>query len=146
MAYYIPTHFHLYELVDPGSFGIHGNALWRVFDPRILKGADVLRERYGRLIVNDWYWSGQCQWSGFRPPLCSVGADLSQHRFGRGLDLHPEEVTPEEIRQDLITHPEIVRVDGIWLITALEMGVGWVHGDCRNHDVDRHGFKLFGTS
>lgn len=139
-----PKYFQLYELVPQVDFERYGNRLWYVFDDRILQAADVLRGLYGPMVVNDWHDGGSNHFRGFRPAGCTVGATFSQHRYGRALDLIPQETTAEKIRGDIIADPEIV-TDwmGDLLITAMETGVSWLHIDCRNHDVDRYGLKLF---
>lgn len=141
---FYPEYFELYELVDEANFEKYGSRLWNVFDERILRAADRLRRRYGPLTCNDWHSGGSNHFRGWRPPGCRVGAVLSQHRFGRGLDLIPQRCAAEEIRDDLLGDPEIVFGDlGQWLVTAMETGVSWLHIDCRSHDVFRQGFKLF---
>ncbi len=61
---YIPTHFKLNELLPKSIHQARRGspALWRVFDPRILKAADVLRERYGAMVS-----------SGIFCPSCGLG-------------------------------------------------------------------------
>lgn len=143
---HIPNHFQLHELVPESVYKQRDGspALWWVFDPRILRAADVLRERYGPMVCNTWRSGAQIHFRGFRPPTTDVGAVLSQHRFGRALDLIPQKCTAEEIRQDIISNPDMVQdITGTWLITAMETGVDWLHIDCRNHDPGRAGFKLF---
>jgi hypothetical protein len=110
MTTYIPTHFKLHELLPKSIHQARRGspALWWVFDPRILKAADVLRERYGAMVCNTWRAGGDFELRGFRPPDCTTGAALSQHRFGRALDLIPQKCTAEEIRRDLMARPEIV--------------------------------------
>jgi len=39
------------------------------------------------IVINDWHYGGQRQYSGFRPPECEVGADKSQHRFKCAIDV-----------------------------------------------------------
>lgn len=69
---------------------------------------------------------------------------MSQHRYGRALDLIPMRAPAETIRQAIIEDLEMVRDDdGTFLVTAMEADVSWLHIDCRNHDVARYGIKLF---
>lgn len=143
---YRPTYFPLHELVPPAELDRFGNSLWRVFDDRILRAADLLRQEFGPMVVNDWYHNGSNSFRGYRPPRCTVGAPISQHRFGRALDLIPQRAPAETIRQAILDDPDMVRDEyGNYLITAMETGVSWLHIDCRNHDVFRHGFYLFGA-
>ena len=136
---YIPKHFKLYELLPARIYNQINHAIaWYLFDERILKAADLLRGRYGKMIINDWYWGGENHYRGWRPPDCTVGAKYSQHRFGRALDLIPVENNVEEIRQDIIASPESFD----YLITTVEVGVSWLHIDCRNWNVAKAGIKI----
>ena len=137
---YYPKFFQLYELVPHEIYSKINvlndkiKAFW-LFDDRILRTADALRERYGKLICNDWYWrtspnSPEIQgneYRGWRPSNCPVGSITSQHRWGRALDLTPLESTVEEIRNDIISNPTSFKY-----IKAIEMNVNWLHIDCRN--------------
>ncbi|MBF0409406.1 MAG: hypothetical protein HQM10_18850, partial [Candidatus Riflebacteria bacterium] len=95
-----------------------------------------LRERYGVCKINDWIFGGHFKASGFREDECRIGAELSQHRFGRAADLKFEGVTPEEIRKDMrkkaSMNPDMTTFQ---LITCVEDGTDtWLHIDVRNHD------------
>ena len=145
---YFPKYFKLYEFVPaaffPKSETLSDNvrAFW-LFDDRILRVADLLRERYGKLVCNDWYWRSGSDWGitlsvqgnqyrGWRPPNCLVGSITSQHRWGRALDLTPLECTVEEIRVDIIARSKSSCWNPFSFITAIEMKVPWLHIDCRN--------------
>ena len=137
---YLPKYFKLYELI-PAEFHQKAKSLkdriklWWCLDGRILRTADVLRERYGKLICNDWYWRTSFnspeihgnEYRGWRPPNCPVGAVMSSHKWGRALDLIPLECTVEEIRNDIINNPTSFKY-----IKAIEMEVPWLHIDCRS--------------
>jgi len=130
---YIPKYFQPYELVPRETYELLKDKpwiIWQLFDPRVLYTADKIRQFYGKMIANTWYWDGVHQYRGWRSGNCEIGAKYSQHKFGRALDLVPAEVTAEEIRQDikLGKHGHIFQY-----ITCIEDGVGWVHFDVRNH-------------
>lgn len=131
---YKPEHFQLEELVPKDLWLIHSrkriNKLFLLFDDRILRTADMLRVRFGPLYCNTWKNAGNFNYRGFRPFNSTVGSTLSQHKFGRALDLVPVKVTAEEIRQDIIANPtrEIYKH-----IRAIEEDVSWLHIDCRNY-------------
>ena len=121
-------HFRLEELLPRKFYEEHkhyGDRLWLIFDGRGLMTIDEMRDRYGKCYINNWLFGGTLQYCGYRPPECSVGAVLSQHRFGRGFDLHFANVTAEEVRREIL--------DGKWpLVKGVELGVSWVHIDFRN--------------
>ena len=139
-----PKYFELYELL-PQDFYINykdNNNIWFCFDGRILETADRLRTRYGRLTANDWYWGGRNQYRGWRPPNCEIGAKLSQHKFGRSIDFHSNEISSKEIREDIKKNYETD--DAFRYITCIEdfNGMNWVHVDCRVHDKYKHGLLI----
>lgn len=128
----IPKHFNLYEWLPKGFYyaniSKYGNRLWLMFDDRILWTYDRLRERYGRIIMNDWYWNGNNQYRGWRPFNCPIGAKLSQHKFGRAGDSIFTQPA-EEIRQDILGNEFD---NDFQYITVIEKDVEWLHIDCRN--------------
>ena len=129
---YIPEHFRLQELVPRDLYNKHNGSekLWLLFDMYLLQEADRLRKRYGACYVNNWHNGGNLQQCGFRNDL-GTGAEFSQHRFGRALDLHFVKVTAEEVRQELIKDCQQGRNE---IIKGIELGVSWLHIDVRNSD------------
>jgi len=68
--------------------------------------------------------------SGFRSPLCDVGAHFSQHKFGRAADLKLDGITPEEVRRDIIANFNLYREKTA--ITTIEAQTPtWLHVDVR---------------
>lgn len=100
--------FRIEELVSPEwyDFAKRKNAvdrLWAAFDADLLISLDNMRERFGPLIVNTWHNGGNRQNSGLRFADTSVGAVISQHKFGRAIDFISNKVTPAEIYEDLVS-------------------------------------------
>lgn len=141
---YHPSFFIPEELVPRDIYNQYAkdnsNKLYLIFDDRILRTADLLRQRYGKLVCNTWKWGGRNHYRGFRIFSSWVGSPLSQHKFGRALDLVPVDVTAEEIRQDIIANPH--REDYKY-IKAIERDVDWLHIDCRNNNVEHGGIVYF---
>lgn len=132
-----PKHFILEELVPPDLHAAHpGRVLWGLLDPRLLWTIDALRERYGPLVCNDWASGGRFRYRGLRPSDCAEGAALSDHRFGRAVDLAPRRATAEEVRADIRAAPDS---EPFQHITVVEEGVSWLHIGFRNHQRDRDG-------
>lgn len=134
---YKPNGFELYELVPRNVYDSFAHdKLWWVFDDRVLVTLARLRVRYGSTTVNNWYHGGDNYYRGYRPPHCTVGADLSQHRFGGAFDVNCKDATPDEIRQDIVDkkYP-----DTFEFITCIEMDIGWVHFDVRNWNIGASG-------
>lgn len=135
---YVPKYFKAKELIPTKlykKYKSRGDAwmLGILFDERLLKVADSIRDSFGPMTVNDWAYGGKNQWRGFRGPSCGIGATLSQHRFGRALDLIPKNISPDEIRDELIEKQN----DPIYnLIGGLEMNITWLHIDVRQRNAD----------
>ena len=102
---------------------------WLLFDSRLLQVADELRATFGKCTVNDWFWGGQFNWSGFRTSEYEGSKLFSQHSHGRALDMkfgrNKLEKIQSKIIDDRLTWKEI---------KGLEKGekVTWLHVDVRN--------------
>lgn len=138
---YLPKYFTIKELVSPivynGTSENEKEKLWWLFDERVLKTADMLRDKYGPIVCNDW--NNALRYCGFREEDTSVGRTFSQHKYGRALDLHPKKTTAEKIRQDILADPW---AEEFKYITCLEVKVSWLHFDVRNWNKEKNGIFL----
>ena len=133
---YVPRFFDLKELVPQPWYFRHGQRLWNVFDERLLRTLDLLRERWGGMIVNNWHAGGTFQCRGWRPHDSGVGALLSQHRFGRACDVSFTQSNAREVRAHILANQDLPEYQ---LISCVERGVNWLHFDVRAHDRSTHG-------
>ncbi|CAM3021228.1 D-Ala-D-Ala carboxypeptidase family metallohydrolase [Shewanella algae] len=128
---YVCKHFKIYELVDKKTYNDRGEKAWQLFDPRLLKLLDQLRELFDAPItVNNWFWGGQFSNRGLRTSASSYYRPYSQHSFGRAVDFDVKGLTADESREK-IRHwfsSELLDIDGI----RMELGVNWVHLDVAN--------------
>ena len=138
---YKPKYFKLYELVPQDMYIIYkgSHRLWYLFDNRILVMIDSLRNKYGKMLANTWYWKGKHQYRGWRPQDSLVGAEFSQHKYGRAVDLIPLEYSIEEIRDDIKS--KYLHHD-FRFITCIENNVNWIHIDCRNWNKYKSGILI----
>ena len=141
---YIPKHFSTREFVDPKTYDRFGEASIMFMDPRILYTADRIRERYGKPVYINTYpinnYKGKIlSYCGFRPITYNHGADWSEHRHGRALDLHVVGIDAETIRQDILEDPWH---EDFKYITCIEAKVSWLHIDCRSWDKENEGIKV----
>ena len=128
---YKPKYFKIEELVAPETLEQHGeNRCWLMFDDRILRAADIIREDFGPMIVNNWATGGDRTQSGYREHWMQYYSPTSQHSFGRALDMLPQQAMLAEIQRKIRTNR-----DRYSFITGLEQGEGitWLHIDCRNN-------------
>jgi hypothetical protein len=130
---YYPKYFDIWELIPPDMEALIDakGSKWgfdTLFDERLLITMDRIRELFGRMQVNNWFNGGRHCFRGFRPPECELGARLSQHRFGRAVDLMPLDSTVEHIRETILDYPGSPRFRHIG---GLELDVSWLHIDVR---------------
>ena len=126
---YKPKYFKLYE-VFPKDFylkyyPVYKERLWLLMDVRILKTYDQLRNRFGKIVMNDYHWGGRNHYRGWRPFDCPIGAELSQHKWGRGGDGIFMETPIRKVRSAVLKGE-------FKYVTAVERDVPWLHIDCRN--------------
>lgn len=145
MDYYKPKYFTLEELLPEDFYYAQkhrGDYLWTIcFDSRVLWTADRLRERYGAMTVNTWKWPAmkKHEFRGYRPPNCEIGSKLSQHRYGRALDLIPQYIGAQKIRDEIFASPHD---EDFQYITCLEDDISWLHFDIRNWDKKTNGILV----
>jgi len=122
--------FFLGEFIPPEVLEKYPEkGIWFV-DPKIIAIAQFMRDRYRLpIIINDYLNKGNYINSGFRVPSCSIGAELSQHRFGRAIDPKIQGMFPEEVRDDIKRNWPLFKAVGLTTIEADTET--WVHVDCR---------------
>jgi len=127
-------HFKIWELVPKVLFeSYEEHKLWYLLDDRILLTADLLREQYGKILINNWKTGGDFQERGFRVNHAVTTASLSQHFYGRAIDCSFLDIPLFVVIEDC----KAKRYDCFKYITAIEIGITWFHGDCRNSDSDK---------
>lgn len=142
MQHYVPKYFKLHEMLPYNFYMLHqrlGAYLWTIcFDWRILWTGDRLRERWGTTICNDYSWGGNHRERGLRTPDTTTGTVLSQHKFGRALDLKFKNISAHEAREQILGDPW---GNDFKYITCVEVGlaVTWLHLDVRNWDKNNRG-------
>lgn len=126
-------YFTIKELVHPNNLKISEDILWLLLDDRVLKFADRIREKYGPCYIN----TSQLENCGLRDINLTTGAKYSQHKYGRGLDIHimsieKQKLTHEQktkeynkVRQELMKNKEF---DGL----NFENNIYWLHIDVGN--------------
>lgn len=143
-----PKHFKPQEYLPPHIYQKYGTAgLWFI-DSRVIVINDMLREKFGPIIMNTWHSPklqeayGNHRWRGLRTPeyyresgdddltmFRKYNDSMSQHKFGRAADDIFQDVTADEVREYILNNK-----DEFFFITAIELGVSWLHFDCRNCD------------
>lgn len=104
-VFYTPKYLKPEELVpremyqDLKRLGKIEYILWQ-FNPLVLMTADLLRERFGAITVNNWHSGGSWQNRGLRL-TSAVGAKYGPHLRGAALDCNFKDATPPEIRKEM---------------------------------------------
>lgn len=124
----VSANFYLHEFIPKKQFDELGNMSIILIDQRIFSIAQAVRNKFGTITINDWYWDGKRNYSGWRPDFPDVGAKYSQHKFGRAIDMLPKDCTAEEIRQSIKKNEAYWYQQGIRVI---ENNVSWLHVDIR---------------
>lgn len=135
-------YFKIKELVHPYFLSVAEWILWRLFDDRVLRSADKIREKYGACTVN----ADGLTDCGLREMSSKTGAAFSAHKFGRALDLHIRTIELEalkikdaakrkkwkidaynKVREELIKSPEF---NGL----SFENNIPWLHIEWTNRE------------
>ena len=124
-------HFQLYELIDKVTFEKYGEDAWKLFTPELLYSLDGLRDFLNvPIAINNWWDNTSSyfrQFSGYRPPDCTVGAPLSEHRKGNAADCHIDGADYDKLRLHIMDNKDNPL---LMKIMRLEADVNWLHLDC----------------
>jgi len=132
----ISENFVIQEFVPKSIYEKYGeNSIWFV-DPRIIAFCQWLRDYIQESVtINNWHREGKYNESCFRVPDTTTGAKLSQHRFGRAVDIKVEGHLPETIREIIRLNFKELRAK--YGVSTIEKDTPtWVHVDCRYTGLD----------
>ena len=126
------NYFKTQEFVPKEIYQVWGeNSKWFV-DKRIWDFMNFLRGYFGKsIIINNWLWGGVHNYRGFRPPEATVGANLSQHRFGRGVDATIVGMTPKQVYDAILANPKPFLDKGLTTMEDIADTPAHNHFDCR---------------
>ena len=128
--YYKCDHFIIQELVPKLSYDTWGEKCWEFLDPQALRMIDGIWMHFGvPIYVNNWYWGGNSQYRGLRPPYVKKYANHSPHRFGKGFDLIIKGIKADDAREEIVSHKNSILLK---YITRMEVNITWLHVDCNN--------------
>lgn len=106
-----------------------------MFDDRLLKCADLIREKYGPITVN----AGALIDCGLRDTNSKTGAKYSAHKLARALDLHICTIDKKGLSQDKKTkeynkvRQELLK-DEKFNCLSFENNITWLHIDTYNRE------------
>lgn len=121
----LTENFSLEEFIPKEIYTQFGDSSLWFLDPRLPVLVQAIRDMLGKPITINGNGNNYC---GFRPKNCTVGADNSQHRFGRAADLHMD-MDYEKARQFIRDSFKALNLLGL---TTIEKDTGtWLHIDMR---------------
>lgn len=103
------------------------NRLIGLLDRRLVLADQQLRDKFGVVTINNWWFDGPRQWSGIRTPDSPDYSPTSQHTYGRASDKLFTHASVETVRKYIAEHYLEL------YITCIEADVSWVHSDVRYH-------------
>lgn len=127
---YRPKHFRLEELVDMDIYHARGERAWELLRPDALLSLDLLRMRFGPVVVNDWHRGGRYQESGLRRFDTKTGAAWSQHKYGCAFDCKFTKASPQEVYAYVLENAD--EFPQITVLEDIAYTPTWLHFDCRN--------------
>ena len=131
----IAPNFTLQEFIDPATYGQFGESSIWFLDQRVINIAQFIRERFKEsVVINDWNTGGKYKESGYRRPETTTGGAMSQHKFGRAIDVKligRANNGANDLRNDITTNFDIYRKFGLTAIEAAEFAPTWCHIDTR---------------
>ena len=134
----ISSYFYLYEFVPKEIYERWGEKSVWFIDRKIVLLADFIRDRFGKpMTINNWHEGGPFNYRGFRQRSCEVGGELSQHRFGRGIDFSIGGATIEEIHKDINYNFDMYSKAGLTTIEDISFTTNWIHADVRITNSDK---------
>jgi hypothetical protein len=139
----LSENFIVEEFVPRDFFRRYGDWSRCWVRPEIVKLAEFFRSRFNTaVIINDWSWGGDYQYSGFRPPDCQIGAKYSQHRIANAIDMKFDDMLVQEVYHDIISNEKLYLENGLSCVESIDFTTagneygGWIHADMRNHGGD----------
>lgn len=131
-SYYKPANFRISELVSPELLSRLGeDKCWQMFDERLLRNLQWLRERFGVTYVNI---NGRFKYRGFDAGEYRTSG-TSQHNHGRAIDCHFKDYTIAEVHDILKTEHINMPEPNIWVeATHNGKSISWLHMDLRYSD------------
>lgn len=134
----VSTNFSLSEFVSKEIYAKWGDASLWFIDPRIIQVAQFIRSRHGKPVTINGTLNGHTyNFSGFDPPGgYRKASSLSQHRFGRAVDLKFSGMTVQEAYKDIMENQDIYLKIGLTTVENIAHTASWLHCDIRETKMD----------
>lgn len=125
-------YFDIREFVPKQIWTKFGDkSIWFV-DERTIAIALAYREHFGvPIIINNWHTGGEYMYRGYRPPRVNLGAEYSQHKFGRAFDCSTSSISASDMLKEVQANWTKFKALGLTTIENPKFTPGWLHSDCR---------------
>lgn len=135
--YKTTDHFKTQEFVPKAIYDKFGeNSNWFI-DPRIRKLANFVRTFFNKPVtINNWSFGGTFEQRGFRTDD-SVGAEMSQHRYGRAIDINIKDMSPQEVFLTIMANEKLFIENGLTCMEDIKDTPSWNHLDIRFTGLDK---------
>jgi len=130
----VKKYFKVQELVSKAVYDKWGEKSWNFLDEKLLETLLVLRRDILKvpLVCNDWVYGGKNSQRGLRENICSIVKEktdkgvlyLSQHNFGKAVDLVSSKMSAEDMRKTIKANAKKLPYN-----VRVEDGVSWLHID-----------------
>lgn len=123
----VSKNFTIQEFVSKEIYARWGNnSIWFV-DERLIKLVQALRDEFGAITINNDHFNQ----SAFREPKSTVGASMSQHRFGRAADLKFVKMSVQEVYDAILKNEQHWMNKGLTTLENINHTPTWLHVDIR---------------
>ena len=128
-------YFKIEELVSPQVYKQFGDFSITLIDKRMLDLLDILRDYFGKLVINDWAWNDNSltnfRYSGLRTMQDEYYKIGSQHSYGRAMDIKTDAIPSLQLQKIIIAQKEYFIKSG--LIGIEKNTNGWTHITCGHY-------------
>ena len=97
--------FSIKEFVPKGIWNRFRQRSIMFLDQKVVFLAQGVRDYFDRSVtINNWPWYQEngapyYNYSGYRPPICPVGAPLSRHKMGKAIDIKVDGISAPEVQK-----------------------------------------------
>ena len=161
----VAKNFYLDEFVDPHTYLNDADCGLSKVDPKLFKIAQLLRDLYGGIRINSWWWyyekyklelsekeivkriersKTMSKWSGIRTSRTGIGASSSAHRLmhsGKGQAIDPKGNQVEMFR---IVKSNASRFYALGLrrLEDIRITHGWLHMDTLERNTSPNSIRV----
>ena len=154
----VSENFFLDEYVDPVTYFTHDDHGLSLIDENLFKIVQYLRDLHGAPIgINNWwqflyayennaldflFWCEAKRvyvWSGYRSPLCAIGATKSAHKQGRAADPKGNQNAYFKLVKD---HAQEFYALGLRRVEDISITPGWLHVDTLERNTQPNSIRV----